>query len=399
MPRWIALALLAQAACWSETAFREKCIAAGNCVLSDDGGGAAGGGAAGGGAGRDDGGVPTWNEVVSELFAAPVGLDAGFRLAFVSLPTGAPGTIGGVLTRSGSVICMPYSGSSALEVLPDAGFRFIPAPPRSGGWEGGVLLDDGSVLGIPHETDSFLLIHPDDSGVRIIDAGIVAAGLLGTHFFEGAVITLSGQVLIAPSESSRVGVFDPRTEQLSLFETGVNNVVARFAGLVLLPDGESAIVIPRESMKAFVATPSGVKALANANGYSGGVLLPSGEALLTPVFQRRFLKLGSTGSAVPMGPMTSGYFSAAWSTNGYAYAIQTEAFGSGIAIIDRFGAVTEIPNASPEIQFASHYGLVGRPDGVIVGCPDQSEKVLFIVPHTRRTVSLRTMTSPWLNKW
>jgi hypothetical protein len=96
----------------------------------------------------------------------------------------------------------------------------------------------------------------------------------------------------------------------------------------------------------------------------------------------------------------SGYFSAAWSTNGYAYAIQTDGpqGNVNVAIIDRAGVVTEVQTDGGLTQ-NSHYGLVTKPDGVIVGCPNLAPTVLYIVPHVRRTVSIDTMTSPWLNKW
>ena len=224
------LGLVTQLACWSEQTFTRDCIAAGHCLVSDSGvggggdiggggggdiGGGGGGGTTGGGTGGgfvDDGGVITWAEVVSELFdAIPRGLDAGFTVAFT--PTLSTGKwVGGVLTSDGRVVCIPAAGSNALRVsangvvtVQDLGF--------SGGWEGGVLLSDGGVLGLPSVSATFLAAGP-------VSATEIAVGLplsgASYPYFEGGVITLEGQVLLAPKNAIYPGVFDTFTNTLTV---------------------------------------------------------------------------------------------------------------------------------------------------------------------------------------
>jgi hypothetical protein len=117
-----------------------------------------------------------------------------------------------------------------------------------------------------------------------------------------------------------------------------------------------------------------------------------------PVGSSQFLKVTTSGLTTSVGPTSGGYYSAAWSTNGYAYGVQTEGLASKVAIIDRMGGVTEV-SATADVFPSSHYGFVAREDGTIIGCPYSSSHVLVLSPHTRRTVSNRIMTSPWLNKW
>ena len=121
------------------------------------GGATGGGGGATGGGSPSDGGELTWNDVATQLFAAPPGLDAGFDLAFVD--AGFPGGkwVGGVLTPSGDVICLPFQGGRALRISPSRNVTTIPLG-QNGSWQGGVLLADGGVLGIVYENPNFVAI-------------------------------------------------------------------------------------------------------------------------------------------------------------------------------------------------------------------------------------------------
>ena len=108
--------------------------------------------------------------------------------------------------------------------------------------------------------------------------------------------------------------------------------------------------------------------------------------------------------------MTS--FSAAWSTNGFGYAIRTNGAEGTYLTISKTAAVTEtaLPaNASlPDggliatnivLSTTSRYGLVAFPDGRLVSCPYADSRLVFIVPNGRRTVPDWVVLSPWLNKW
>ncbi|MDP1828294.1 MAG: hypothetical protein Q8L48_33800 [Archangium sp.] len=415
------------AACWSERAFTDACVDAGHCRVDDAGstgsgvGGASGGGGGavtgggggvtGGGGGSvtggggggfvSDGGALTWVEVAAELFDVPTGLDAGFVLEFV--PAGSLGQwVGGVLTPSGDVLCIPYNASDVLRVSPTRVVTPIPHGAPGYGWEGGVLLEDGGVLGLPYDANSFLSLTGPT--VFVIDAGLPRAGAPMSAYFEGGVITLSQKVLLAPYYGSFPGVFDPASGELTLLDGGFPPQIsanATYSGAVLRADGESAYLIPRYATRLMLVTPTAASIVGTSpvDGHAGGLLLPSGSILLMPADSRPFVIFdGTTATAMTT---SSSYFSAAWSTNGYGYAIQNQVSGGArVAIIDRFGAVSEVRlQADAGVSSNSHYGLVTMANGIIVGCPYSSTDVLFLVPHERRDVSLRAMTSPWLNKW
>lgn len=360
------------------------------------------GGGTGGGV-VSDGGELTWAEVSAELFAAPLGLDAGFTLEFV--PASSVGQwVGGVLTYSGDVICIPYSGGNALRVSPDGGVSTLVL--GFSGWESGVLIADGGVLGFPYDTPTFVTIS--GTGGLLLDAGLPQPGAPNQPFFEGGVITLSQHALLAPSSHVYPGDYDVNARTFRLHDGGIPPVISSdtfYAGAILLADGESAIMVPRMAQQMMLVTPDGASLVGptNMQGHAGGLLMPDASVLLVPnTSGATFVLWDGTSTSVPNpGLSPPGYFSAAWSTNGYAYAIQTDnVVAPAIAIIDRAGSVTQVqlpPDAGLSIN--SHYGLVTLPSGVIVGCPYSSPRVLFIVPHERRTVSLRAMTSPWLNKW
>jgi hypothetical protein len=169
-------------------------------------------------------------------------------------------------------------------------------------------------------------------------------------------------------------------------------------------------MVPRSSERLLFITPTSASFVGPLalHGHAGGLLLADGRALLMPTNGSADFVIWDNSTMTPtsMGTSRDGYFSAAWSTNGYGYAIQTDGPTNNlqIAIIDRRGRlVAEVlaPDAGPTgISQNSHYGLVAREDGIIVGCPYVAGKdVLFIVPNERRTVDISVMTSPWLNKW
>ena len=430
----LTLALITLSGCWSEQTFRDQCVASGHCQITGDGGGpgggggggatgggggatgggggatGGGGGATGGGGGEtgggggtpSDGGELTWAEVASELFAAPPGLDAGFDLAFVD--AGYPGGkwVGGVLTPSGDVICLPFQGGRALRISPTRNVTTISLG-QNGSWQGGVLLADGGVLGIVYENPNFVAIGGNTAA--LLDAGLPRDGVMTTPYFEGGVITLSQKVLLSPRGDVFPGVFDRATQLLTIYDAGIpssGNFGANYGTPILLADGESAIIVPRRANQMIHLTPSGgfLVGPANLEGHSGGLLLLDGGALLMPYENAEFVVWDGVNANVTTPGIHTGYYSGAWSTNGYGYALQAAFPAANIAIIDRDGFVTEVPLATDGGIFQySHYGLTTLPDGVIVGCPFESHDVLFIEPHERRNVDPRVMRSPWLNKW
>ncbi len=399
--------VLVEAACWSQSTFTDECTAAGHCVpsvpvISDAGLDDAGSSDAGPvDAGPGDAGFATWADVSRELFPSVAGTDSSFTLSTIPIPTN-PGLIGGVLTPSGSVICLPYYPGPALEIRRNGLTRFLPSV-GDGGWEGGVLLPDGTVLGIPYSAGEFLLIPTDGGTPRLVEGGLASSGLTAPYF-EGGVVTKSGKVLLAVSTGPKLAVFDPVTERVSTLDPVTFNGTKQYAGAVLRADGERAWMAPRDATMLLQASPT---ASADPDqpltGFAGGILLPNGDALLAPRLNP-FTRVFDDGTVSPSGAATEGYFSSVWSTNGFAYAVQVDGPAQKVAIIDTTGAVTEVnapmTDAGTKPVFnGSHYGFVAREDGVIVGCPFSASYVLLLTPTSRRTVPREVMLSPWLNKW
>jgi hypothetical protein len=398
--------LMLEAACWSQASFTADCTAAGHCVPSppalDDAGTIDAGEVDAGmvDAGAADASYATWADVTRELFPTSPTTDSTFTLATIGIGTN-PGLIGGVLTPSGSVICLPYYPGPALEIRRNGSTRFLPSV-GDGGWEGGVLLPDGTVLGLPYSAKEFLVIPPDGGTPRLVEGGLETSGLTAPYF-EGGVVTKSGKVLLAVSSGPKLAVFDPVTERLSMLEPVTFNGAKQYAGAVLRADGESGWMVPRDATLLVQSnTASSSDPGLPLSGFAGGVLLPNGDAVLAPRLGT-FTRVNVDG-VVPRGPSTGGYFSAAWSTNGFAYAVQTDGPSGKVAIIDSAGNVTEVDAPVTDagtlpIFNGSHYGFVARDDGVIVGCPFSASYVLLLSPTTRRTVPREVMLSPWLDKW
>ena len=414
--------VLVLSACWSEQQFTRDCVAAGHCVVDDagaTGGGSetgGGGGATGGGGGGtleivDSGLQPgafsvSWAQVAAELFDAGVGTvpgvdDAQFTLSVITVfPTTATKWIGGVLGPSGSVYCIPYSSTGALEVLevlPNDTLRTMAVPGTSWGWEGGVLMPDGTVIGLPNSASDLLIIPTDGGPPRVLDIGLRL--LAGSGTFEGGVVTSTGRLWLAPSSSPVAVSWVPGElpRAVTLPSSGLDKA---YAGAVLLADGASVLMVPREAASGVVVDGAGVVSSFTLSGYSGGLLLPFNGVMLFPNSspQRPFMEWRDLNLS-PTTKQSSGYFGGAWSTNGFGYALQTDGASGRAVILAPDGELAEPSLGSTEVSSASHYGLVGRPDGSLVACPYASRNVLVFTPNARRTVSLQASSSPWLNHW
>ncbi len=421
--RWAWLLLLT--ACWSESSFRDDCVKAGHCAVDDasvDSGTDAGVDAgpvvepdasvdAGPGAGADAGlrcppaspgtwPTHTWPEVKAALFPQDGG-QGDFTSALIETndTSASERWVGAVLTHSGSVICIPSNADKVLEICPDDTFHFVPyTKTTSVAWEGGVLLPDGTVMGLPADSSQILLIPPDGGAVQTRSIGLPS----GARYFEGAVVTASGVVLLATSDGTEVMVLPPPWTSVRI----VGEVPARdggavdhqYAGAVLLPSGESAYLVPRGQTTIAQVSATALGFVPGRTGLAGGLLLPDDRVLLLPNTSTGTVI--ADGSGVMVAPnSTTGYFSAAWSTNGFGYALQTDDNGHGnVLVIDRTGAVLEAVN-HPGLSRYSHFGLVARADGTLVSCPYQSSKIFILRPTTRRTLPLDIMTAPWLDKW
>lgn len=402
--RAVLLASVLLAGCWSRDDFRSRCILAGNCQLDPEPVPVVDAGLE----------LETWSEVTSFLFGGLDGGDSSFDVSFVrnlSADFRAPNSqecayVAGVLTASGSVLCPPVDFPTALEVLPDGGTRGLSVSRTNGQWGGGVLLDNGKVFAAPTQGDEWLAVtEPVGSSSRgfdLIPLGPVRAPL------TGLARTRDGEV-VAPGRGV-AAVY--RSDGGSTSPTGQSASVD-YAGALLLPSGK-VLLVPRSASQAVEVSLVGnaldrVTPRGNVTGVAGGVLLESGEALLMPA------AAGGTFVRVPVDGMPATFststmpsrvalFSAAWSTNGYAYGLDVDGGSPQVVVIDRRGNVTwqQLPASALDAGLfgpLSHLGLTAMADGRLVSCGCRSSSAMILTPRTRRTLPIEVMSSPWLNKW
>lgn len=420
----LALLMLA-AACWSENDFRARCEAAGNCLAVDAGAvvdaGVVDAGVVDAGvvdAGVVDAGVVivpdgglSWPAVSAELFDT-TNTDSGIEVLVFPVPMPSK-SLGGILTPRGTVICIPATGH-VLEVFADGGVSsigFFDGGPNADLWQGGVLLPDGSLFAFPYG------VHPPRP-LRISSGGLAtfAQQVSGrSPVTEGGVITVVGDVIMMPVGEAAFSVWSNATLSRVPVDGGVDATsVAFFSSAVLLGSGTTALAVPRRATAVWTVSANTATPVAPLTGYAGGLLLPSGDAVLMSVDPPAHptARVGVDGGVSLSGPNTVGYYSAAWSTNGFGYAIQTQAFAGAYLTITRTGAVTESPlpvegglpdggrvNLTSTMSTFSRFGLVAFPDGRLVSCPYSDEHLVFLVPNGRRTVPDWVVLSPWLNKW
>ena len=132
------------------------------------------------------------------------------------------------------------------------------------------------------------------------------------------------------------------------------------------------------------------------------------DALLTPaVAGDVFVRVPFDGGApvnVTSAVSRVSLFSAAWSTNGYAYGLDVDGGSPQVAVIDRRGNVTwqQLPASALDAGLfgpLSHIGLTAMADGRLISCGCRSSSAMILTPRSRRTLPVEVMTSPWLNKW
>lgn len=438
-------------ACWSEADFRQRCEAAQNCqppVVSDAGStadagatndagttdaGATDAGADAGtidagttdagstdagstdagftDAGANDGGL-TWSAVATELFGTG---NSNSTVDFFLIPVPGPTrALGGVLTQRGSVVCIPASGH-VLEYQADGGVVSLGILDGGSGvdlWQGGVLLPDGTVLAFPHseQLQQPLII----SGATFSAVPETLPGFKPVT--EGGVITLAGDVLIMPANADRFPVWSANGLGLSTLplDAGVApSSNAFFSGALLRASGDRALAVPRTATAVWEVSAQSAQPVAALTGYAGGLLLRDGAALLMPLEPtRQAARVATDGGVSFVGPVTQGYFSAAWSTNGFGYALQTYGSAGKLLTISSAGVVTEamlpangtLPDGGSArldlaVSSTSRFGLTAMPDGRLVSCPYAVDTMLVLRPRVQRTVPLWVMTSPWLDKW
>lgn len=400
------LLTLLSTACWRQDEFRSQCVLAGNCVIPEVD------------AGFDAGLAPSrWAEAASLLFDVPADAGSEFDVQFVSNLSASTDTMGqcryagGVLTRQGSVLCVPFAVNRAVEFLPDGGVTATTINQPSGdSWAGGVMLDDGTVLALPVGATTMLVLPNPKEPFPTRNPDFLPIGLSAPADFTGGARTLDG-TLIAGATTSATFIRSDGGTRLLTGETGA------YAGAVLTESGRSVLLVPRTATRLIEVTPRSTvnsdrvtpRGSQAISGLAGGLLLENGEAFLMPseaggAFVRAPADGGAPVSTTQVA--RAGLFSAAWSTNGHAYSLEVDGGAGHVAVISRMGDVTwaRLPASAtaPDagLFFAgSHLGLTGMADGRLVSCGCLSPTILILTPRARRSVPLEVMTTPWLNKW
>ncbi len=441
-------------ACWSEAEFRAKCEAAGHCIAPEDAGvvndagaisdagvmdagvmdagvmdagvmdagvmdaGAMDAGAMDAGAALDAGGFDagpfpdgglTWAAVAAELFNT-TNTDSSLEVLAFPVPARAQ-ALGGVLTPRGTVICIPFQGA-VLEVFPDGGVTSIlfDAGNATDLWQGGVLQPDGSVFGFPHSVPTKFPVAITSAGLTPLPQDLPGSSPLT----EGGAITTEGDIIMMPAIYPAFSVWSAGVLSEVPVDAGVApSSDAFFSGAVLRASGTSVLAVPRKATALWEVSATSATPVAPLSGYAGGLLLQNGDAVLMPVDGGlRPARVDTANRVTPVGPVTFGYFSAAWSTNGFGYAIQTVGTAGSYLTITRDGGVTEsqlpanarLPDGGTAatnlvLSATSRFGLVAFPDGQLVSCPYADQSLIFLRPRGRRSVPSWVVLSPWLNKW
>lgn len=398
--------LVLLAGCWNTGDFRSMCVFAENCQVDEVD------------AGVDAGLEPArWAETASLLFDVATDAGADFDVQFTSNLSGSSDTMGqcryagGVLTQQGSVMCIPFAVNRAVEFLADGGVTATTInQPVGDSWAGGVMLEDGTVVGLPVGAKTLLVLPNPKPPFPNRNPDFLPIGFLASAEFTGGARTLDGTVIAGASTSATFIRRDGGTPLL----TGSTGA---YAGAVLTQSGRSVLLVPRTATRLVEATPRseinpdrvtarGTQAI---SGLAGGLLLASGDALLMPsAAGGSFVRVPADGGAPTSTTQVAraGLFSAAWSTNGYAYSLEVDGGTGHVAVINRNGDLTwaRLPASAtaPDagLFFAgSHLGLTAMADGRLVSCGCLSPTLLILTPRVRRTLPIEVMTSPWLNKW
>lgn len=399
--------LVLLAGCWNTGDFRSMCVFAENCQVDEVD------------AGVDAGLEPArWAETASLLFDVATDAGSDFDVQFVSNLSGSTDTMGqcryagGVLTPQGSVLCIPFAVNRALEFSPDGGVTAISInQPLGDTWAGGVMLDDGTVVGLPVGATTMLVLPNPKPPFPTRNPDFLPIGLSAPAEFTGGARTLDGTLIAGATTSATFIRPDGGTRLLTGSTTG------EYAGAVLTASGRSVLLVPRTATRLIEVTPRSnvnpdrvtLRGSQAISGLAGGLLLESGDALLMPsVAGGAFVRVPADGGAPASTTQVAraGLFSAAWSTNGYAYSLEVDGGAGHVAVVSRTGDVSWArlpPSATaPDggLFFAgSHLGLTGMADGRLVSCGCLSPTILILTPRARRTVPLEVMTTPWLNKW
>lgn len=147
---------------------------------------------------------------------------------------------GGVLSRTGSIILVPFTTSKVATYDPDADTTNNGASVGSNNtYFGGALTDNGDVVLVPKDPSGADIRKYRPSTDSIV--ATVAHGE-GGQAFGGAAKVFDGRIVLAPQSSSSVGIFDPSDDTYVSGPTHGHGVDNAFQGAVTLEDGRVALI-------------------------------------------------------------------------------------------------------------------------------------------------------------
>ncbi len=181
---------------------------------------------------------------------------------------------GVVLEPAGNVVFVP-SGISNVGIWNPVNRLYSNVIISASGFEGGVLAPTGNIVFVPGPgTANVGLFDPRNYGFTNIAA---APG------YSGAVLAPDGNVVLVPNTAPNVGIFDPVTR---IFSLGPSATPGGFTGGVLAAPKGNVVFVPGPLASGpglLSADFTTLTQIPGPSGFSGGVLLPTGNVLCVPL--------------------------------------------------------------------------------------------------------------------
>jgi len=154
--------------------------------------------------------------------------------------------------------------------------------PGGGNFFGGVALPNGRILMVPYNYSKVGVFDPTTDNYSDMS---FPQGFIPSQAFSGGVLTSQGKVVFIPYKSSNVSVYV--NENAGILSNAVTHNVPfpAFSGGVLDPNG-NVVMIPAQSSSnigtynILTNTFSNVLKINSDGGFAGGVLLPNGNVVL-----------------------------------------------------------------------------------------------------------------------
>ncbi|MBL8956085.1 MAG: hypothetical protein JNK82_35255 [Myxococcaceae bacterium] len=334
----------------------------------------------------------------------------GPSVDYISVGTGNV-WVGGVLTPRAHIIGIPLDTNTEglFDLNIDAGTVDTPSftvPPQR--FVGGVLGPDDFVYGLPHSGGTQLL--------RMSTVGSLAPEVVGDALDAGTnttpwgagVVAPNGDIYVLPFHGNHVLRFDPDAGTSRLVAGPFALASEKWFGAVLGPNGKIYGVPYAASAGVLVLDPSDdsttilTVTAAPGGGWQGGTLAADGHIYCTPNRGGFVLEIDPvTNSTSAFDAGTSGtnqFVSGALGADGKIYALPSNHQPIEILVINPVTKTTTFLAAS-SVMNDPWDGLVSAPDGKLYGIPKNDDRVLVIDPKANRRFPMRTLLSPFLNKY